>query len=634
MRQTTPTPQTDPTAHPHGTGLAALTLGAIGIVYGDIGTSPLYTMKEVFGGHHLAPTPENILGILSLIFWSLILVVSFKYVLVILRADNQGEGGILALTALAQRHAPLESTARRVIFILGLAGAALFFGDSLITPAISVLSAVEGLGIATHAFEPFIVPIALGVLIGLFAVQSRGTHRVGRWFGPIMLIWFASLGVLGLLNLLRHPDVLWAVNPLHALTFFAHHGVAGFLVLGAVVLAITGAEALYADMGHFGRRPIQYAWFGFVLPTLLLNYFGQGALLLANPEAARNPFYLLAPDWALYPMVALATAATIIASQAVISGAFSVGRALAQMGYAPRLVIRHTSETASGQIYMPFINWALMVGVVLLVLGFQSSSNLAAAYGIAVTGNFATTTLLAFLVLRLRWELNLAQTLLGLTAFLAIDLAFFGANAVKIPEGGWFPLLTAALVFTILTTWKRGRDVLARRLGQDGLTMPAFLESININPPARVPGTAVFMTTRASGVPRALLHNLAHNKILHEQVVLATVVTENVPYVPAYQRMEVTDLGQNFYRVNISYGFQESPDIPSAMADCPCGMRFELMETTFFFSRETLIPSREPGMALWRETLFAFLTRNATSPMSFFRIPPNRVVELGAQVEI
>jgi KUP system potassium uptake protein len=634
MKQSTATHQTEPSRPTQGTGMATLTLGAIGIVYGDIGTSPLYTMKEVFGGHHLAPTPENILGILSLIFWSLILVVSFKYVLVILRADNQGEGGILALTALAQRQAPLESTARQVIFAFGLTGAALFFGDSLITPAISVLSAIEGLEIATHAFEPFVVPIALGVLIGLFAVQSHGTHRVGRWFGPIMLIWFTVLGAMGAHNLINHPGVMLAVNPLYALVFFAHHGVAGFLVLGAVVLAITGAEALYADMGHFGRKPIQFAWFGFVLPALLLNYFGQGALLLSVPTATRNPFYLLAPDWALYPMVALATAATIIASQAVISGAFSVGRALTQMGYAPRLAIRHTSETESGQIYMPFINWSLMVGVVLLVLGFHSSSNLASAYGIAVTGNFATTTLLAFLVLRQRWDLSLAQTLLGMLVFLAIDLAFFGANAVKIGDGGWFPILVAAVVFTILTTWKRGRNILARRLGQEALSMPAFLESIALNPPTRVPGTAVFMTTRATGVPRALLHNLAHNKILHERVVLATVVTENVPYVPAYQRMEVSHLGQGFHRVTISYGFQESPDIPQAMSECPCGMRFELMETTFFFSRETLIPSHKPGMAFWREALFAFLTRNATTPMRFFRIPPNRVVELGAQVEI
>jgi KUP system potassium uptake protein len=629
-----PPPNADSANPPKGSPLGALILGAIGIVYGDIGTSPLYTMKEVFGGHHLAPTHGNILGILSLIFWSLILVVSFKYVLVILRADNQGEGGILALTALAQRHAPLESTARRVIFILGLIGAALFFGDSLITPAISVLSAVEGLEIATHAFKPFVVPIALGVLIALFTAQSHGTHRVGRLFGPIMLLWFTTLGGLGLLNLIHHPDVLRAINPIHAALFFMHHGIAGFLVLGAVVLAITGAEALYADMGHFGRRPIQYAWFGFVLPALLLNYFGQGALLLAQPEATRNPFYLMAPDWALYPMVTLATVATIIASQAVISGAFSVSRALAQMGYAPRLAIRHTSETESGQIYMPFINWALMVGVVLLVLGFQSSSDLASAYGIAVTGNFATTTLLAFLVLRLRWDLSLSSTLIGMMMFLIIDLAFFGANVVKISDGGWFPLLTAAVVFTILTTWKRGRDLLAHRLGQEGLSLPAFLQSIALNPPARVPGTAVFMSAHATGVPRALLHNLAHNKILHERVVLATVVTANVPYIPAYQRMEVKELGQDFYWVTINYGFQESPDIPQAMAECPCGMRFELMETTFFFSRETLIPSREPGMPFWRETLFAFLTRNATTPMSFFRIPPNRVVELGAQVEI
>lgn len=623
-------------SQPHSVQSArALALGALGVVFGDIGTSPLYTMKEVFGGHHLALTQDNVLGILSLIFWALILVVSVKYVLVIMRADNKGEGGILALLSLVQGQAPLRSRARWIIMSLGFLGASLFFGDSLITPAISVLSAVEGLEIGAPALHPFIIPLALGILVGLFAIQRRGTASIGRLFGPIMLLWFLVLGVLGAIGIVQHPQVLAALLPIHAIQFFMTHGTAGFLILGAVVLAITGAEALYADMGHFGTRPIRLVWFGFVLPALVINYFGQGALLLVEPAAVRNPFYMLAPDWALYPMVALATAATVIASQAVISGAFSVTRQVVQMGYAPRLVIRHTSAAAAGQIYIPFVNWTLAAGVALLVLGFQSSSNLAAAYGIAVTATFAIDTVLLALLMRVNWNLGVAPTLVAAAFFLTLDLAFFGANAVKIPEGGWFPLVVAVVVFTILVTWRRGREIVGARLHERGLPLAPFVESLLAHPPARVQGTAVFMTTDPSGVPLALLHNLKHNKVLHERVVILNVRYGEVPYVPAEHRLAVTKLGEGVFHVVVRYGFMDDVDIPKALAECPCGMDFDMMDTTFFLSRENLIPTRgDGGMTVWREHLFATMARNAASPMTFFRIPPNRVVELGAQLEI
>jgi len=612
----------------------ALALGALGIVFGDIGTSPLYTMKEVFGGHHLPLTQANVLGILSLVFWSLTLVVSVKYVSVMMRADNKGEGGILALLSLLQGQLPLGSRARRVLMSLGFLGAALFFGDTLITPAISVLSAVEGLEMGAPALHPFIVPLALGILVGLFAIQQHGTASIGKLFGPVMLVWFGVLGLLGLLAMLEHPQILAALLPIHALQFFAHHGTASFFILGAVVLAITGAEALYADMGHFGRRPIRLVWFAYVLPALVLNYFGQGALLLADPGAVRNPFYLLAPSWALYPMIALATAATVIASQAVISGAFSVTRQVIQMGYAPRLIIRHTSASEAGQIYIPFVNWTLAVGVALLVLGFQSSSNLAAAYGIAVTATFAIDTLLLGLVMRVLWDVGRKTTLAIMLAFLAIDLAFFGANVVKIPDGGWFPLMVAMTLFTLLVTWKRGREIVAERLRERALPLAPFVDSLLASPPLRVPGTAVFMTADPNGVPAALLHNLKHNKVLHERVVILNVRYAEVPYVSDTARLELEKLAEDFYHVVVRYGFMDDTDIPKALANCPCGMRFDLMETTFFFSRENLIPTRGDGMALWREHLFAAMARNAASPMTFFHIPANRVVELGAQLEI
>jgi len=621
-------------AHGEHSRQSSLMLGAIGIVFGDTGTSPLYTMKEIFGGHGLALSEANILGILSLVFWSLILVVSLKYVSIMMRADNNGEGGVLALLSLAQAQAPLESRTRRLLMVLGFLGASLFFGDSLITPAISVLSAVEGLEIGTAALHRFIVPLALGILTGLFIIQRRGTASIGTLFGPIMMAWFLTLGLLGTLSILGHPQILYAVLPIHALRFFLAHGTASFLILGSVVLAITGAEALYADMGHFGRKPIQVVWYAFVLPALVLNYFGQGALLLAHHSALRNPFFLLAPAWALYPMIGLATVATVIASQAVISGAFSVTRQIIQLGYAPRLVIRQTSAKEVGQIYIPVVNWTLMIGIALLVLGFQNSSNLAAAYGIAVTGTFATSTILLFVVMRVRWDLSLAATLLGLAFFLVIDLAFLGANVMKIPDGGWFPLAVAALVFTLLVTWKRGREIVLRRLQEMAIPLEPFLADIEQNPPLRVPGTAVFMTGDATGVPSALLHNLKHNKVLHERIVLLTVRPSEMPYYPPDDRLGVTHLGQGFHRVIVYYGFMDDIDIPKALAKCPCGIAFEPMDTTFFFSRENLIPTHGEGMAIWREHLFAAMARSAASPMSFFRIPPNRVIEMGTQMEI
>ncbi|OYY92640.1 MAG: potassium transporter Kup [Hydrogenophilales bacterium 28-61-23] len=613
---------------------SALALGALGVVFGDIGTSPLYTLKEVFGGHHLALSQANVLGILSLIFWELILVVSVKYVGIMMRADNKGEGGILALLALAQSQAPLQSRIRWVLMALGFLGASFFFGDSLITPAISVLSAIEGLEMGAPALHPFIVPLALGILLGLFAIQRHGTTAIGRLFGPVMLVWFGVLGLLGTLSILQHPQVLAALLPIHAWNFFSAHGTASFLILGAVVLAITGAEALYADMGHFGRWPIQLVWFGFVLPALVLNYFGQGALLLAHPEAVRNPFFLLAPAWALYPMVGLATAATVIASQAVISGAFSVTRQVIQMGYAPRLTIRHTSASEEGQIYIPFVNWTLALGIALLVLGFQNSGNLAGAYGIAVTGTFAISTFLMFVVMRVRWDLGLVPTLAGMLVFLTIDLAFFGANAIKIPDGGWFPLVAALMIFTVLVTWKRGREIVLKRLRETALPLAPFVASLLEHPPLRVPGTAVFMTADAKGVPSALLHNLKHNKVLHERVVILNIRYADVPYVLAEDRLKMEKLAEGFYHVIVRYGFMDDIDVPKAMSECPCGMHFDLMETTFFFSRENLIPTRGEGMMAWREQLFVTMSRNAASPMTFFKIPVNRVVELGTQLEI
>ncbi len=616
--------------------LPVLALGAIGVVFGDIGTSPLYTMEEVFAGPHpLAVTQVNVLGILSLVFWSLLVVVSLKYVLFVMRADNKGEGGIMAMLALVQRATADRPRLAPLLAVLGIFGAALFYGDGMITPAISVLSAVEGLEVATPAFTPVVVPLAVAILVALFLLQRRGTAGVGKLFAPVMVLWFTTLGVLGAVNVARAPEVLAALSPLYALEFFAAQKSIAFLALGAVVLAVTGAEALYADMGHFGRRPIRLAWYFFVLPALVLNYFGQGALILHEPETVTNPFYHLAPAWALYPMIALATAATIIASQAVITGAFSVTRQAIQLGYLPRMAILHTSEHAIGQIYIPFINWALMAGVVALVLGFQSSTHLAAAYGIAVTGTMAIDTILGFVVVTVLWRWNRVLTISGLVAFLCVDLAFFGANVTKLLHGGWFPLAVGAVVFTLLSTWKRGRALLRERLQSSSVELEPFLEGLAAYPPQRVAGTAVFLNAQPLVVPNALLHNLAHNKVLHERVVFVTVVTEDIPYVQAQDRVRVQPLGTGFFRVILHYGFKETPDIPRALDQCKvCGETFNLLETSFFFSRETLIPSKLPGMPLWQERLFAWMARNAQSAMRFFRIPTNRVIELGTQIEL
>jgi KUP system potassium uptake protein len=616
--------------------LAALAVAAVGVVYGDIGTSPLYTMKEAFhGAHAMEVSPANVLGVLSLIFWSLIIVVSVKYVVFIMRADNKGEGGIMALMALVQRATTGESRARWLLMTLGIFGAALFYGDGMITPAISVLSAVEGLEVATPALKPYVIPISLAVLVGLFLFQRHGTARVGALFGPVMLLWFATLGLLGVLSIVRHPEVLAAVNPWYAVAFFVQHGVAGMIVLGAVVLAVTGGEALYADMGHFGKRPIRLAWFGFVLPALLLNYFGQGALLLYEPDAAHNPFYRLAPEWALYPMVALSTVAAVIASQAVISGAFSVTRQAIQLGYAPRMNVAHTSEREIGQIYIPFINWVLLLGILALVLGFQSSSNLAAAYGIAVTGTMAIDTILAFVVVRSLWGWNWGVTVAGIFTFLTIDLAFLGANALKFFQGGWFPVLIALAVFTLLATWKRGRALLSERLTELAIAIEPFLDSIARHPPTRVPGTAVFLTTKFEGVPHSLMHNLKHNKVLHNRVVLLTVVFQDIPHIDNSERIEIWPLGNDFYKVFVIYGFKDETNIPQALELCaPLGLEFNMMDTSFFLSREILIPTKRPGMALWRERLFVNMARNAGSVTAYFQIPTNRVVELGTLVEL
>ena len=620
----------------HKEGRIALSVAAIGVVFGDIGTSPLYTMKEVFhSAHGITPSHDNVLGALSLVLWALLIVVTLKYVIFIMRANNNGEGGIMALLALTLKSSPGDTRSRWLLMSMGIFGAALFYGDGVITPAISVLSAVEGLNIATPALEPYVIPITLAVLTGLFMFQRRGTASVGALFGPVMIVWFATLAVLGIVNILDEPAVLQAVNPLYGVEFFAEHKWFGFLALGAVVLAVTGGEALYADMGHFGRMPIKTAWLFFVLPALLLNYFGQGALMIHNPGAVENPFYLLVPEWALYPMVALATLATVIASQAVISGAFSVTRQAMQLGYCPRLEMRHTSEKAIGQVYLPAINWALLAAIIALVLGFRSSSNLAAAYGIAVTGTMAIDTILAVVVARALWGWSRVTAVAVAVFFLIIDLSFFSANAMKIPQGGWFPLVVAIAVFTLLSTWKRGRALLFERLQTGAIALDPFLAGISAHPPLRVEGTAVFLTAQTDGVPHAMLHNLIHNKVLHERVALLTVITEDVPHVPEIEQVEVRPLGNEFYRVIVRYGFKDEPDIPQSLALCKeYGLEFNMMETSFFISRETLIATMAPGMALWREKLFISMARNAGSVTAYFKIPTNRVVELGTQIEL
>ncbi|MBA3343868.1 MAG: potassium transporter Kup [Gemmatimonadales bacterium] len=621
---------------PKGRYLAGLSLAALGIVYGDIGTSPLYAVRESFHPTHgLAVTPANILGVLSLIFWSLVLVISVKYLGFILRADNRGEGGILALAALATPMGIKQTGGRPWLIALGLFGTALLYGDGAITPAVSVLSAVEGLEVATPFFEPYIVPITIVILVLLFMQQRRGTAGIGKVFGPVTLLWFLTLAALGVWRILQEPAVLAAAAPHHAVRFFLGNGWRAFVVLGSVFLVVTGGEALYADMGHFGRRPIRVAWFAVVLPALLLNYFGQGALLMQHPEAVENPFYRMAPAWALYPVVGIATAATVIASQALISGAYSLTMHAVQLGYLPRVRIEHTSARERGQIYIPGVNWLLMLACIGLVLGFGSSSNLAAAYGVAVTTTMVITTILFFVVARERWRWNPALVAAVSGFFLFIDLAFWGANLLKIPAGGWFPLLVGALIFGVMTTWRRGRQVLAERIGGGLLPIDLFLQEISPTDPRRVRGTAVFMYGNPDATPPALLHNLKHNQVLHERVVFLIVETAEVPQMAPEERASVEDLGRGFYRVYLRYGFMEEPNVPEGLMSLqPLGLEFKHLETTYFLGRETLIPSRKPGMSSWRGTTFAIMARNARTASSFFRLPPNRVVELGAQIEL
>ncbi|UZJ59486.1 potassium transporter Kup [Pseudomonas sp. KU26590] len=614
----------------------SLLVGAVGVAYGDIGTSPLYTIKEVFvGGYGVQAGHDAVLGILSLIFWSLIWVVSFKYMALVLRADNDGEGGIMALMALARRASAQYPRLQASMIVCGLFGAALFYGDSMITPAISVLSAVEGMELAFDGIDHWVVPIALVVLVALFLIQRHGTARIGVMFGPVMVLWFVTLGVLGVHGILQQPEVLRAVNPVWAVRFFIDHPGIGVSVLGAVVLALTGAEALYADMGHFGRKPISRAWFALVLPALVLNYFGQGALVIQDPEAVRNPFYLLAPSWALLPLIALSTLATIIASQAVISGAFSMTLQAIQLGYIPRMYIQHTSSDAQGQIYIGAVNWALMVGVILLVLGFESSGALASAYGVAVTGTMLCTTILVASVMLLAWKWPPLIAVPILVGCLFVDGMFFAANVPKVIQGGAFPFLAGIALFILMTTWKRGKQLLVDRIDEGGLPLPIFISSIRVQPPHRVQGTAVFLTARADAVPHALLHNLLHNQVLHEQVVLLTVVYEDTPRVPAAQRFEVEVFGEGFYRVILHFGFIDEPDVPAALSLCHLKeLDFSPMRTTYFLSRETVVSSKLEGMARWREGLFAFMLKNANGNLRFFKLPFNRVIELGTQVEM
>ncbi|CAA9501233.1 MAG: Kup system potassium uptake protein [uncultured Sphingomonas sp.] len=629
-------------AHGHAQGsLAKLAVGAIGIVFGDIGTSPIYAFRETFAGHHpLTPDQPHIYGVLSLIFWSMMIVVTLKYVSIIMRADNKGEGGSLALLALINRSTSDKRRWTAGIVLLGVFATALFYGDSMITPATTVLGAVEGLVIVEPATQQFVVPIAVAILIGLFMIQARGTAKVGALFGPIMLVYFLVLSVLGVTHIFSAPGIiLETLNPLNAVNFFLLDGWLAFLALGSVVLAVTGAEALYADMGHFGRRPIGLSWLWFVLPALMLNYMGQGAMIVTSDPATaaeliKNPFFFLAPDTLRLPLVIIATLAAIIASQAVISGAFSVTQQAIQLGFIPRLRITHTSERAAGQIYIPVVNWALMVMVILLVLFFQNSSNLTAAYGIAVTGAMFIDTCLLAVVLTTMWRWSRPLVLALLALFFVVDIAYFSANLMKVPDGGWFPLLVGAVAFTLLTTWAKGRKLMIDRMNEASLPMEIFIKSAAPSA-ARVPGTAVFMTSSASGVPHALLHNLKHNKVLHERIFLLTVRVEDVPFVQQEKRVEMSDYGSGFYRVILRYGFMEEVDVPTALAQLEnCGPQCKMMDTSFFLARQTLLASSRPGMAVWREKLFAWMLRNAESAMEFFKLPTNRVVELGSQVEI
>jgi KUP system potassium uptake protein len=618
-----------------GRYLAVLSLTALGIAYGDIGTSPLYAIRESFHGPHAIPaTPTNILGVLSLIFWSLILIISIKYLVFVLRADNRGEGGILALTSLATPIKRYTASQRKWIVILGVFGAALLYGDGIITPAISVLSAVEGLQIATPFFQPYVIPITVLIIVGLFLIQRHGTGTVGRFFGPVMLVWFSVLGVLGVVQIVNYPAVLGAINPMYTIAFFREAGSEAFFILGTVVLVVTGGEALYADMGHFGRLPIRLAWFVVALPALLLNYMGQAALLIRNPELAENPFYRMAPAWALYPLVILATLATVIASQALISGAFSITMQATQLGLLPRIRILHTSRTERGQIYIPAVNWLLMFACIAVVVSFRTSSNLAAAYGTAVTSAMVITAIIFFVVARERWGWSLlrAGSLAGF--FLLIDLTFLAANSVKIPGGGWFTLAVALLIFVVMTTWKRGETLVAQRASSDQM-LNQVTDMLQTNPPLRVPGMAIFLSARSEGAPEALLANIHHNGVLHEHVLLVTVQNRSIPHVPPEERLALTPIGHGLYTLTVSYGFMETPDVHAALSTLVIPeVPFDPTQVTYFINRTRVIPTKLPGMALWREKLFALMSSNATNAADFFALPPAQVIEIGTRVEV
>ncbi|HYC42059.1 MAG TPA: potassium transporter Kup [Noviherbaspirillum sp.] len=623
-------------SQPHKSSLAALTLAAIGVVYGDIGTSPLYTMKEVFAPAHGLPlNEENLFGVTSLIVWALIIIVSLKYVTLVLRADNRGEGGVMALVALALSSVGPKSFWHRPLVFAGLIGAAMFFGDGVITPAISVLSAVEGLEVATPAFKPYVVPAAVIVLVALFTLQSKGTGGIGKWFGPVVLIWFGTLAAMGVVNILENPAILAAFNPVHGFRFLVQNGWLAFVALGAIVLAVTGAESLYADMGHFGKRAVRLAWFSVVFPGLMLNYLGQGALLLGRPEAVSNPFFNQLGPWSVYPLVLLSTMAAVIASQATITGTCSIAQQAIALGFLPRMRVLYTSDREMGQIYIPLINWMQLGAVVLAVIGFGSSSNLASAYGIAATTTMLMTTILTFFVIRYRWRYNLLLCFAATGFFLTIDVALFSANTLKVLHGGWFPMVLAAFLMLIMLTWLDGRFLVYENLRKHLVPLEDFLQSLFISPPARVEGTAVFFRAEGDGVPHAMLHNLLHNKVLHERTVFLTVYNADIPTVPEEERVKVTPLGHQCYQVNIHYGFKDDRDIPAALELCKnAGLDMDMMSTSYFIARQTVIPKMGRGMALWRESLFATMSRNARDAADYYRVPTNRVIELGTQVEI
>ncbi|MDT8990014.1 potassium transporter Kup [Curvibacter sp. APW13] len=615
--------------------LGALTLGAIGVVYGDIGTSVLYAVKEVFGSGHVEFTPANVYGILSIFFWTLTVIVSIKYVALVLRADNHGEGGLVAMLALASQSVKDRPRLRSVLLVVGVFGTCLFYGDGVITPAISVLSAVEGLEVISPNFKKYVIPLTLVILFCLFAVQKRGTAGIGKFFGPITLVWFAAIAVLGVMHIASHPEIMWAISPHYALGFMWHHPGTTFIILGAVVLCVTGGEALYADMGHFGKKPIRLAWFSIVMPALTLNYFGQGALLLAEPEAVKNPFFNMAPEWALLPLVGLATMATVIASQALISGAFSVTKQVIQLGYLPRLQVLHTSVKDTGQIYLPFVNWGLFVAIVLAVVLFKSSSNLAAAYGIAVCTDMLITTILTFYVIRYGWKYPLWLCIGATGFFFVVDFAFWASNSLKLLDGGWFPLLIGGAIFTLMMTWKDGRRLMNEKLRSDAIDLASFLDAVFVSPPARVDGTAVFLTAEVGTVPNAMLHNLKHNKVLHAFNLFVTVRNHETPWIGLDKRLEIESLGHDCWQVVIHYGFKNDPDVPRALQQLKLhGCEIDAMNTSYFLSRDTVVPTLGEGMAPWREKLFAQMHHNASAAADFLNLPNNAVVELGSKIEI